>query len=116
MKKFAILGTLLSLVAVGCASEGDLPEVDCATVQVDSYAQVTGFAKCTGCHSTQVSGAARNSAPAGWNFDTYAGASHDPTQIVHEVYEGAMPPSGYPPLTAVEKDQIYAWGLCGAPQ
>ena len=115
---------LMGACAMGCfglgcggKEEEELPDVDCAAVVVPTFSEVTAFAKCTSCHSSQLmDSVSRRDAPVGWNFDTYAGAAQDPTKVVHEVYEGEMPPadSGIT-LTEAEKQQIYNWGLCGNP-
>jgi uncharacterized membrane protein len=102
-------------VSMGCGSdddEHDQPEVSC-TGTIPTYAEVDAFEKCTLCHSSQLTGNARNSAPPGTNFDTEAGAEAHADEIVHEVSEGAMPP---PPsnitLTEAEKEELYKWALC----
>lgn len=103
--------------ACGGGEESEaLPEVDCMTMPVPTFAQVTAFQKCTVCHSSALEGAARQSAPPAYNFDTHAGAALDPEEVAHEVYEGAMPPatSGQV-LTEEEKQVLYRWALCGAP-
>ena len=107
-----------SLAALACSGgKEELPEVDCETVTVPTYAEVTGLNKCTTCHSsTLTTPADRNDAPHGYNFDTYDGAVEHATKMVEEVYGGDMPPAGEPDMTEAEKDQLYAWALCGTPE
>lgn len=110
----ALIGSLLAL---GCGSGEELPEIDCATAMVPKYSEMTAFRKCTECHSSQLTtAAARHDAEMGYDFDTYAGATDHATKIVEEVYEGKMPPADEPQLTEDEKQQLYAWGLCGTPE
>lgn len=119
MKKLvSALFILGSLASFGCSGGGeDLPEVDCETVTVPTYSQVTALDKCTTCHSsTLTTPVDRNNAEEGYNFDTYEGAVEHATAMVDEVYHGSMPPAGEPDLTEAEKDQLYAWGLCGTPE
>lgn len=101
---------------LGCSSGGELPEVDCETAEVVPFSEVAAFNKCTTCHSTSKTGGARNGAPGSLNFDVYASAADEATEIAEEVEKGKMPPKGYPAPTAEEKQQLYAWALCGAPE
>lgn len=91
----------------------ELPEVDCSK-DVPTYAQVAAIEICTNCHSSELSGAARNNAPADDNFDTYAGAEEKATEMVEEVFGGDMPPKGTFTLTDAQKQELYLWALCGA--
>ena len=101
---------LLSLGACG----HDLPDVDCNTAQPPSFSDVTLLSSCVGCHSSELSGSARNGAPSDIDFDTYASAMEHAEHGAGEVYEGAMPPSGT--VSADVKDAFYAWALCDTPQ
>lgn len=103
-------------MVVACGSDDEeLPEVDCSS-GVPTFAEVTAFQKCTGCHSTALQDAiARMGAPATINFNTYAAAEPHATTAVSEVKEGAMPPaSANLTLTEDEKQALYKWALCGA--
>lgn len=105
--------------AAGCKSDSeDLPEVDCNSGTVPKYAEVKSgaLAKCTNCHSSEVSGVARVDAPANVNFDTFAAAKAEAKQAVIEVNEGAMPPKGFAEPSADEKSALYKWALCGTPE
>lgn len=134
MTKSLILG--LILCAVGCSSsdsqpdeeqETQLPDVDCKTETVPTYAQVTLFhTTCVNCHSSTKTGDARKgmgaeAAPATINFDTYAAAKDSAIPAAEELYEdarGAMPPedSGLPVATDSEKKEVLIWAKCGTPQ
>jgi hypothetical protein len=84
---------------------------------IPTYDEVAAFDTCTNCHSSDRMGEARNDAPEEFNFDTYAAAMHEPEEVAHEVFEGAMPPadSGFS-LSEEDKQDLYRWALCGTPQ
>jgi hypothetical protein len=110
-----------SLAACGGDDEEDeelapLPDVDCDN-DVPAFSEVTGFDKCNLCHGSNVTGDERQDAPDDDTWDVYERAADEADQIVHELREGAMPPadSGIT-LTAAEKDAMYHWALCGAPE
>jgi len=50
--------------------------------------------RCTGCHASTRTGTARNGAPAGVDFDTYAGAMVNIAHATYHVIGGQMPPGG----------------------
>jgi uncharacterized membrane protein len=119
-----ITRTLLAALVIcglGCGSddenhEHEEPDVDCSGT-VPAYADVAAFNKCTTCHAATNSSEERRGAPSAYNFDTYAGAQAEAEEIVHEVSEGKMPPSGSGiTLTAGEKEELYTWALCGTPE
>ena len=106
-------------LAPACSSGGeDLPTVDCKSGSIPTYAEIktAGLAKCTTCHSSQVTGAGRVAAPDSVNFDTYAAAKAEAKQAAIEVNEGAMPPAGSPDPSDAEKEALYKWALCGTPE
>jgi uncharacterized membrane protein len=120
----ALLFTLLAVgatAAASCSSEDEettLPTVDCATATVPTFANVTVFsAVCTGCHASTKTGTARKNAPVGLDFDTFTAAQPHAQKAVSEVFDGSMPPNGAnATLTETQKQELYAWGLCGTPQ
>lgn len=110
--------TLLSVLhMMGCSGDDDddaMAEVDCSS-DVPTFAEVS-FAACTGCHASDLSGAARNSAPSSVNFDDYEAARASAARAVDAVQRGAMPPAGSgSTLSDAEKQELYRWGLCGTP-
>jgi uncharacterized membrane protein len=112
----AVLMAVMIGTAVGCGSDDDDDheegEVSC-TGTIPTYAQVDAFEKCTMCHSSALTGSARNSAPVTANFDTEASAEAHADEIAHEVSLGAMPPPGSGiALTQAEKEELYKWALC----
>lgn len=116
MRTLSVLTAVLALsvVTVGCGGgdDDDLPDVDCTTVP--KYAEVTAFNKCSTCHASSKTGAARADAPMNINFDTEALAQQYAMKAASEVNEGAMPPKATGiTLTAEEKDKLFKWALCG---
>jgi len=111
-----LVGTLSA-----CGSEDEeeeeLPEVDCS-LTVPTFDQVTAFSQvCTNCHSSTLTGDARNDAPEDINFDDYASAKAHAEKAAEEVFEGAMPPaSANEMLTADQEQDLYLWALCGTPE
>lgn len=112
-KKFLII-TLLSGLAAPFACSPAASGVDCKAVTVPKYAAMTAWKKCTNCHASTLSGAARVGAPPDINFDSYSDAVMDADRALSEVQSGAMPPGGG--LTADEKTQIIDWASCDTPQ
>ncbi len=113
----ALLPALL-LPACDDGASGDdegANNVDCGTVTVPKFAEMTAWAKCTTCHSSTLTAMDRKAAPPGIDFDTYASAKANAQTAMDEVEEGAMPLAGYPELTADEKSQIINWASCDTP-
>lgn len=98
---------------IGAFACGDkLPDVDCSG-DVPKYADVAALTKCSTCHSSQVSSAARKGAPASINFDTEAAANAKAEDAASEVNGGDMPPAGSGiSLSEAEKQALYKWALC----
>jgi uncharacterized membrane protein len=120
---------MLFLVS-GCGGGGEEaeekpPNIDCSQVTPPSYAEVAQFQamasatdapKCTLCHSSTATGAARQEAPTTVNFDTYDAAKSAALQAAIEVNVGAMPPvDAHYSLTDTERTQIFNWTMCGTP-
>jgi uncharacterized membrane protein len=106
--------TLLLSAASPLACSGGGAAVDCKTVTVPKYAEMTAWGKCTNCHSSTLSGGSRAGAPAGIDFDKYDAAVMDADRALSEVESGAMPPGGG--LSGAEKTQIINWASCDTPQ
>ena len=75
---------------------------------------------CTRCHSTALTGAARNGAPVGANFDDIC-SIRARVQLM-DAYAGSgangtfsIMPIGAPTPTAAERAQLSEWLSCGAP-
>lgn len=106
-----ILLLLLAVPLLPACSVGDCPDgstVDWAEVSVlfDEH--------CISCHSTSLTGADRQNAPAGYDYDTYDVAIEHPTMSWTEVKLGHMPPSGA--LSDADKETIRAWYACETPE
>jgi uncharacterized membrane protein len=107
------LPALVSLVAsIGSACGGP----DCT--DVPKFADVKAFSKsCVECHSSELEGADRKSAPTGIDFDTYEGAKKNPEKSAEEIEEGEMPPSNAETqISDDEKAQAIKWLQCGTPE
>ena len=101
---------VVSILLTACGS--DLPDVDCSGA-IPAYADVSALQKCSGCHSSKLSGSARRDAPNDVNFDTESAARAKAEDAASEVNGGDMPPSGSGiTLSAEEKTALYKWALC----
>lgn len=75
--------------------------------------------KCLTCHSSELAGADRNSAPVGVDFDTYSDASTFGTSAVNRgVIQMDMPPasSGLSTLDDAQKQALKNWQALGFPE
>ncbi|NUP11476.1 MAG: hypothetical protein HOW73_35975 [Polyangiaceae bacterium] len=109
----------LTIVNVGCGDSGTGGEgggADCTDVK--GYAELgTAISKCTNCHSSELTTPTeRQSAPEGFDYDTYELAKQHPDEIAEQLEEGLMPPSGSPTLTDTEKSDLIKWASCGTPE
>jgi uncharacterized membrane protein len=87
--------------------------LDCTGLDWDSVGAPFVFTYCTGCHAT--TSANRGGAPAGVDFDTYAGVIEWLERVeVRAVELRNMPPTGGPP--EYELEQFGDWIRCGAPE
>lgn len=87
-----------------------LPATALAQVTYDQNVRPDVFLPhCLGCHSSTKTGAARNGAPAGVNFDTYTLATQgtNETRAVFRVVAGTMPPAGG--LSTALRNEMQAW-------
>jgi uncharacterized membrane protein len=105
-------------VATGCGSgdddDAEPAAIDCST-DTTTYTDVSAFDKCVMCHSSELTGAKRMSAPPEINFDTIEGATATKSlKAPDEIEEGAMPPkdSGVT-ITKAQGQQLIAWYKCG---
>ena len=110
--KASVVGVVFA-AGFGAFACGDkLPDVDCSG-EVPKYADVTALTKCSTCHSSEVSSAARKGAPASINFNTESAANAKAEDAASEVNGGDMPPSGSGvSLSEEEKQALYKWALC----
>jgi len=90
----------------------------CSTPAVVTYdGQIKDFltSYCTRCHSSQLSGADRNGAPVGRNWDTYAGIEPFASLANSRIQAGTMPPTA-PKPDACDRALFQAWVDQGAPE
>jgi len=74
------------------------------------------FPTCLNCHSSQVSGSARQGSPTSVNFDTYQAALTSGDRAVLRGAGGSMPPFGNTPLNDEQKTALTAWQSAGFPE
>ena len=75
-----LLALILSAAPLACSGGG--AAVDCKTVTVPKYAEMTAaWGKCTVCHSSTLTGGSRAGAPTGIDFDKYDAAVMDADHI-----------------------------------
>lgn len=107
-------------VAAGCGSGSNATTstssgADCSAT-IPTYSELTIWPLCTVCHSSSLSGSARQGAPSNVNFDTYAAAARAAGEAVTEVTAGRMPPSGETQPTSAETAALEQWAQCGSPE
>jgi uncharacterized membrane protein len=91
-----------------------------STLSYQNFGQTFMTSYCTRCHSSSVTGAARQGAPIGVNYDTVEGVRAHAEMIDLHAAAGPnavnteMPPSGLLPPEA-ERRQLGEWLACGAP-
>jgi mono/diheme cytochrome c family protein len=74
---------------------------------------------CLACHSSALTGAQRNGAPAGLNWDIYGTVVANFERIAaRAIVQETMPPgfSGIPKLSQEQKDALVAWQVAGFPE
>jgi uncharacterized membrane protein len=132
IKTCTLLGLLLATTmghgGEGCCHEeavlGPLTETTCppaSTLTYENFGKSFVESYCTDCHSSELSGDARNGAPSFHDFDTLAGiravANHiDQTSGIGPAAENRnMPPEGEPQPTDAEREMLAEWIACNAP-
>jgi uncharacterized membrane protein len=103
----------------GTATGATCPATDAPTAANFGTAFLQTY--CLSCHSASVTGAARQSAPEGVNFDTLDDARRQAALIDTHAAAGPtatnteMPPAGRTPPTQQEREKLGQWLACGAP-
>ena len=122
-----MMGTLVLCVGMcGCNSVptgggggdgNDNANAPCTDLTYDNFAAGFMTTYCTGCHSSALTGADRQGAPEGIDYDTLDGVVAQLERIrVRAVEDGTMPPQAADATpTADELDQLAEWIDCGAP-
>jgi uncharacterized membrane protein len=115
---------LLGLLALtGCGTAPTATGATCptgSTLTYDNFGKAFMSNYCTRCHSSTLSGSARQNAPAGTDFDSVANIRNDLLGIDREAAASAAVsntdmPEGSPSPTAAERKQLGEWLACGAP-
>lgn len=123
-----MLGLLTTLAVCSCADSthggGEPTGETCPTGSTLTYGN---FGKefmsnyCIRCHSSSLSGSARQGAPSDHNFDTLEGIRDTNVEHIDEVAAASanqvntmMPPSG-PRPSLEERQQLGEWLACGTP-
>lgn len=109
MKKLVSL-LALCFAACGGASVGDCPSNSDAT---QSAGRALIRTRCAICHSSQLSGAQRQNAPDGVNYDTAAAIKLNLDDGWSETESKSMPEGSM--LTDAEIESIRVYLACGAP-
>ena len=107
------LVALLLLAACGDPGPGPMPDASGPVTWCGDTRPIFA-ARCNGCHATTRTGADRQGAPTGVNFDTYAAAAASADAAKQMVLAGEMPPSGSLPV--LETWTIAWWVDQGAPE
>jgi uncharacterized membrane protein len=102
--------------------EGSPSGAECdATVTYENFGMTFMASYCTSCHSSTLTGTARNGAPVGYDFDTLDGILAEVEHIDEHAAAGPdatneeMPPSAGPQPTLEEREMLGAWLACEAP-
>ncbi len=122
--KYGLILTLLAAaftVGVACDQDDDgdeegdeLAQVDCDAVEVPRFEDMSAiWNSCVGCHSSTLTGDARQGAPRDFDYDSHEAATLDPFETAEVVIEDEMPPSA--PLSDEAKEQLSIWAQCGTP-
>lgn len=108
---------LLGLLAGGCGEKQDPFGHDAGIDGEVTYGgQIAAIldSSCVRCHGSDKQGAARNGAPAGVDFDTYADAVQNADLANTQIQSGVMPVGGQ--LSDDEKGLFQAWVDQGTPE
>lgn len=128
MLRVRLLSSVLLALALASACEDDHEEgsptgADCpqdSTLTWDTFGKQFMESYCTRCHSTTITGSARQGAPSDHNFEAVALVRE---QIEHIDWTAAAGPDavntempvGAPTPTQDERRQLGEWLACGAP-
>jgi uncharacterized membrane protein len=121
---------VFAIALTGCGDdsssdeEGSASGATCptgSTLTYEAFGRAFMEHYCTRCHSSALSGAARNGAPSDHNFDTLAGIKGTAVEHIDEEAAAgpdrvntAMPPNG-PQPTEDERRLLGEWLACGTP-
>ncbi|MHC4066125.1 MAG: hypothetical protein ACYSUI_16740 [Planctomycetota bacterium] len=112
--------TIGLLFVIGCATGtggggGDGGDADCGKLTYENFARGFFTSYCIRCHSSELSGADRNGAPAGLDWDDLEVVGENLDRIrVRAAETETMPPSDPRPFDE-ERDMLAEWIDCDAP-
>ena len=102
----------LSLAACGpAASTGTCPATPVKFADVHALST-----NCVACHSSTLSGAQRQGAPSGIDYDSYASASANAAEGLDQISAGFMPPVGGGSISTDDVTAFSQWVACGTPK
>ncbi|MBK6688073.1 MAG: hypothetical protein IPG45_26595 [Deltaproteobacteria bacterium] len=101
------------LAACGGDEGSDLGECPPSSMTQQVAGRTVVTQRCSSCHSSTLTGAARQNAPVGVDYDTLAGIRANTTKGYEQASAGTMPPTGALSATDLENLRIYL--ACGAP-
>ncbi len=90
-------------------------DADCAELTYENFAQDFFSSYCARCHSSELSGADRNGAPVGRDWDQLEVIRQFPDSIRNRTFEQANMPTSAPFPSDEERQQLADWIDCGAP-
>ena len=106
----------LALVA-GCADAPVPSACETPVTFTNDLFPVVVEPKCLPCHSETLRGTARNGAPDGVDFDTYAQVRPRAAAIADAITSGIEPPQNAPVIvTSEDRALVRAWRSCGYPE
>jgi mono/diheme cytochrome c family protein len=100
-------------LAAGCGSDlGECP--DNSTPQQLAGRKIVQQ-RCQICHSSQLSGNARQGAPGNANFDDLGTTRDKADDMYSQTESGNMPPAPYNHVSGQDLENMRVWLACGAP-
>ena len=115
MLRKSILAIALMLPLSGCGDDAQTIDCSMSTLSYNNFGSQFMTDYCTSCHDTSVSGASRNFAPVGVNFDTLELVQNQSNRVNLRAGEGTgMPPSSASSQpSSAERDLLSEWIVCG---
>ena len=100
--------TIVMMAGLGLAGCGsDLGECPSGSETQQAAGKALVEAQCVRCHSSKLTGSARQDAPADLNFDVEATVKDDADDMYSETESGSMPPDAKLTSDEIESIRIY---------